>query len=118
MAINKEEKLEQWLVETDPKRRDDMFHDLTQHGLFPDETDFENTYGLYPSVEDEHFLVKLFRKREFVENRYTSIEDLATCEGRLEFEVSPVQRFVSTYLSGKTPYISALLYHGVGVDIS
>jgi hypothetical protein len=115
MATNKEEKLEQWLVETDPARRATMLKDLTLHGLFPDDIDFENTYALYPSVEDENFLVKLFHKREFAENKYDSIEDLATCEGRVEFEISPVQRFVSTYLSGKTPYTSALLYHGVGV---
>jgi hypothetical protein len=115
MATNKEEKLSQWLVETDPIRREAMLKDLTLHGLFPDDTNFENSYGLYPSIEDENFLVKLFHKREFAENKYDSIEDLATCEGRVEFEISPVQRFVSTYLSGKTPYTSALLYHGVGV---
>jgi hypothetical protein len=114
MATNKEELLEQWLVETDPSRRKLMFNELTLRGLFPDDTDFDDAYGLYPSVEDDKFLMKLFHKREFAENKYESIDDLATCEGRVEFEVSPVQRFVSTYLSGKTPYTSALLYHGVG----
>ena len=115
MATNKEELLEQWLVESDPARRQSMLKTLTLNGLFPDDIDFENTYSLYPSVEDENFLMKLFHKREFAENKYDSIEDLATCQGTVEFELSPVQRFVSTYLSGKTPYTSALLYHGVGV---
>ena len=115
MATNKEELLEQWLVEIDPARRQSMLKELTLRGLFPDDTDFEKSYGLYPSVEDENFLMKLFHKREFSENKYESIQDLATCEGSVEFEISPVQRFVSTYLSGKTPYTSALLYQGVGV---
>ena len=115
MATNKEELLEQWLLEVDPTRRQTMLKELSLRGLFPDDVDFEKSYGLYPSVEDENFLMKLFHKREFAENKYESIEDLATCEGSVEFELSPVQRFISTYLSGKTPYTSALLYHGVGV---
>jgi len=123
MATNKEELLEQWLVETDPSRRKLMFNELTLRGLFPDDTDFDDEYGLYPSVEDENFLMKLFHKREFAENKSDpitdeSINDISTCEGRIDFEISPVQRFVSTYLSGKTPYNSVLLYHGVGVGKS
>lgn len=123
MAANKENLLEKWLVESDPLKRELVFKELTLHGLFPDNTNFEKSFGLYPSVEDENFLVKLFHKREFAENKYdkydlSGIEDLAdlsTCKGSVEFELSPIQRFVSTYLSGKTPYLSALLYHGVGV---
>jgi hypothetical protein len=32
-----------------------------------------------------------------------------------EFELTPSQRFIGQFLSPKTPYMSALLYHGVGV---
>jgi hypothetical protein len=115
MATNKEELLEQWLVETDSSRRELLLKELEARNLIPDDTDYENEYGLYPDVADENFLMKLFHKREFAENKYESIEDLATCSGSVEFELSPVQRFVRNFLSGKTPYNSALLYHGVGV---
>jgi len=115
MATTNEELLQQWLVESDPKRREDVLKELDKKNLLPNDKEYEDKYALYPSVEDENFLVKLFHKREFAENKYTDIKDLATCKGTVEFEISPVQRFVSTYLSGKTPYTSALLYHGVGV---
>jgi len=115
MATNKEELLEQWLIETDTSRREMLLKELEARKLIPDDADFDNTYGLYPEIDDENFLMKLFHKREFAENKYESIEDLATCSGNVEFELSPVQRFISNFLSGKTPYYSALLYHGVGV---
>ena len=115
MATNNKEFLEQWLVESDPTRREAMFGELTSRGLFPDDIDLDEAYGLYPDIIDEHFLMKLFHKREFSENKLESLQDLATCEGKVEFELLPVQRFVSNYLSAKTPYNSALLYHGVGV---
>jgi len=115
MATNNKEFLEQWLVESDPTRRNLMFNELTSRGLFPDDMNLDDAYGLYPDIIDENFLMKLFHKREFSENKLESLQDLATCEGKVEFELLPVQRFVSNYLSAKTPYNSALLYHGVGV---
>lgn len=115
MATNKEELLEQWLLETDSSRRELLLKELESRNLIPDDIDYETEYGLYPDVDDDNFLMKLFHKREFAENKYESIEDLATCSGTVEFELSPVQRFVRNFLSGKTPYNSALLYHGVGV---
>jgi len=115
MATNKEELLEQWLIETDTSRREMLLKELEARKLIPDDADFEDTYGLYPEIDDENFLMKLFHKREFAENKYENIEDLATCSGNVEFELSPVQRFIRNFLSGKTPYYSALLYHGVGV---
>ena len=80
----------------------------------------ESRYGLYPSLDDPRFHEKLFRKLEFSENRQESMKALQKkgidlCDPSNEFELSPVQRFVSRFLSAQSPYNSALLYHGVGV---
>ena len=119
MATNKE-LLEQWLYETNRDKQDQLLESLGARNLVPkDEDDYEDLYGLYPDIDDEDFLVKLFRKREFAENKLNpfkqSSQDLVSSQGKVDFELSPIQRFVSNYLSGKTPYNSALLYHGVGV---
>ena len=80
----------------------------------------EGQFGLYPDLDDPRFHEKLFHKLEFAENKQLSITQLkekanTICSPNAEFELSPVQRFVSRYLSAQCPYQSALLYHGVGV---
>ena len=80
----------------------------------------EGQYGLYPDLDDPRFHEKLFHKLEFAENKQLSLKELkekadTICNPNAEFELSPVQRFVSRYLSAQCPYLSALLYHGVGV---
>ena len=86
-----------------------------------DFSDFvESQFGLYPDLDDPRFHEKLFHKLEFAENKQLSFKELKTksdtiCDPNAEFELSPVQRFVSRYLSAQCPYQSALLYHGVGV---
>lgn len=80
----------------------------------------EGQFGLYPDLDDPRFHEKLFHKLEFAENKQMSIAQLkekadTICNPNAEFELSPVQRFVSRYLSAQCPYQSALLYHGVGV---
>jgi hypothetical protein len=80
----------------------------------------EEQFGLYPDLDDPRFHEKLFHKLEFAENKQLSMKELKTksdqlCNPNAEFELSPVQRFVSRYLSAQCPYQSALLYHGVGV---
>ena len=115
-----DEILKKWISTSDQSDRLDQLKDLKYRGLFPENIDFDNAYGLYPDVADKDFLIKLFHKREYSENKMKalndkSFEDIASCNGSIEFQLSPVQRFVSTYLSAKTPYNSALLYHGVGV---
>ena len=94
----------------------------------------ETDTGLFPDIEDPLFTEKLFHKREFSELKQRSMKDMILeaeeeekkveekqargekIEQEIkEFEVSPVQRFVSRFLSPATPYNSALLYHGVGV---
>jgi len=127
MANTKDELFDQWLVATDPNVRERLIQEMMAKGLFPDDTDYEEEYGLYPALEDPDFIQKLFKKREFGENKTDSIKeqmeaieegDSNPCDTIVEFEVSPLQRFVKNFLSGKTPYNSALLYHGVGVGKS
>ena len=76
--------------------------------------------GFYPDYSDPNFIPKLMRKREFQESSQKSIKDALAlgedkCRSSEDFELSSVQRFVSRLLSPKTPYNSALFYHGVGV---
>ena len=116
MASTNEELLEKYKISSDPDEREELLSRMSIRDLFPsEEIDYESIYGLYPDVDDKKFLLKLFHKREFAENRITDINKLATCEGKVEFEITPVQRFVANYMSGKTPYYSALIYHGVGL---
>ena len=66
MASTKEQLMEQWIVETDPEIRENLMIEMTSKGLFPDDTDYEDIYGLYPDLEDPNFIQKLFNKRELV----------------------------------------------------
>ena len=112
--------IEKWRTETDFDRRDELLEEMKESNLFPsdDQTEWEN-YGLYPDLKDPDFLPKLIRKREFLESKQKTIkESLAEgdkCRSSEDFEINPVQRFVSRILSPRTPYNSFLLYHGVGV---
>ena len=117
-----EEILDLWMSETDFERRDQILVALKERKLFPEnETKRMETEGaLYPDVEDPLFIQKLLRKREFAENKQRSMAEILEegedlCDPNKEFEISPVQRFVSRFLSPETPYKSALLVHGVGV---
>ncbi len=128
--------LELWDLESRPEARNLIFEELQKRNLFPadglqeggngfDYKDtYEKTYGLYPDLDDPNFHTKLFAKREFLENKQKSIEEQQAeleeegtelCDVNQEFELSPVQRFISRYLSPQCPYLGALLYHGVGV---
>jgi hypothetical protein len=117
-----EEILDLWMSETDFDRRDQILAVLKERKLFPEnETNrVENEGALYPDVEDPLFIQKLLRKREFAENKQRSMAEILEegenlCDPNKEFEISPVQRFVSRFLAPETPYNSALLFHGVGV---
>lgn len=96
--------------------------------------DYEEAAGLFPDIADPLFIPKLYRKREFAELKQPSMSEMIEEAEKQEmiveekrkrgepvepeikdFEISPVQRFVSRFLSPATPYNSALLYHGVGV---
>jgi len=85
-----------------------------------DQDHWEDLAGLYPDLDDPRFIEKLMEKREFAEAKQPDIQSqidagVNPCDTEKDFELTPVQRFVSTFLSPSTPYQGALLYHGVGV---
>ena len=111
--------IERWRGEKDFAKRDELLQEMEESNLFPvdDQAAWED--GLYPDLKDPDFLPKLIRKREFLESKQKTVkESLAEgdkCRSSEDFEINPVQRFVSRILSPRTPYNSFLLYHGVGV---
>jgi hypothetical protein len=111
--------IERWRGERDFAKRDLILEEMEEANLFPvdDQADWED--GLYPDLRDPDFLPKLIKKREFLESKQKTVkESLAEgdkCRSSEDFEINPVQRFVSRVLSPRTPYNSFLLYHGVGV---
>lgn len=82
------------------------------------QTTREQEGTLYPDINDEAFLKKLLKKREFKETRQPKITDETlknnVCDVE-EFEYTSSQKFVSQFISPNTPYNGILLYHGVGV---
>lgn len=106
------------------EERDSLLDEIEQRGLYPsimkavDEWEIEG--GLYPDVGDPRFAEKIMRKQEFAENKQQSIQEqmeegVNPCDPEKEFELTPVQRFIGRFMSPQCPYLSALLYHGVGV---
>ena len=82
----------------------------------------EEAAGLYPDPQDPQFAARLFSKREFFEARAiaASVADGTTdpctnSSANAFFDLTPVQRIVSRFMSPATPYQGLLLYHGVGV---
>ena len=71
--------------------------------------------GLYPDTEDPNFIRKLVQRTEFAETLSKPLGDEDPCGGGIDFEITPVQQFVGTFLHPSTPYHGMLLYHGVGV---
>lgn len=107
----------------DLDRRGALLQQLRELDLFPRlmtaNDAWEADGGLYPDLDDPRFTEKLMMKLEFAESKQPSIQDqmdagVNPCEAA-EFELTPVQRFISRFLSPQCPYQSALLFHGVGV---
>ena len=116
--ITDPEIIELWETVTDFKQRDMILSELQRRDLFPSAglSQWEYETGAYPDVRDPEFLQKLLAKREFAESLQTTWKPRTDpCEDDSTFEVTPVQRFVANFMSPKTPYMSALLFHGVGV---
>jgi hypothetical protein len=114
--------LEAWKTETDFSKRDAIYAQLKESGVRPEEAIAadEHDGALYPDTNDAQFLNKLLRKREFAESKAAPFEilkegDPNPCETGDTFEITPVQKFISNFMSPDTPYNSALLYHGTGV---
>ena len=115
--------LERWRREKDPVLKTQLVEELIQNNIFAgkDEGSYEIEGGLYPDIDDPQLLPKLLRKLEFQESKQNAItnddikDDKERCRTTEDFEITPVQRFVQRLLSPRTPYRSALLFHGVGV---
>lgn len=114
---------EQWRREKDPARRAILWEQLEDFIGFQEENNVsEIKSGLYPDYEDINFLPKLMRKFEFLELKQDKIsqqikrkkDHYATGEDET-FELTSTQKFLSRFLNPRTPYRSALIYHGVGV---
>lgn len=108
--------------------RNELLKELKRRGLFPSEKDDSTGRGIgaYPDsgfsvdargqyvARDPLFLTKLMARQEFADSHQTTWKpQVNPCAD--EFEVTPVQRFAANFLSPKSPYMSALLFHGVGV---
>lgn len=112
------ELIQLWNTELDLNRRDEILEELERRNLFPAtfQADWERVTGAYPSLEDPIFIPKLLKHREFAESKQTTWRPQNNvCTTTDEFEITPVQRFVANFLSPRSPYMSMLLYHGVGV---
>ena len=115
-----EELLDLWDTETDTDVRNKIVNTLQKKGLFPANfiKQWEDDTGAYPETThaEMEFLQKLLAKREFAESLQDTWEpENDPCGDVTQFEVTPVQRFVANLMSPQSPYMSALLYHGVGV---
>jgi hypothetical protein len=120
-AYNTIQLLKRWDTEDSMTKRDQLFRVMQERKLFPQDemNEWENS-GLYPGTDDPHFIEKLMHKQEFAEDLQESTAEqqarnVNPCDSQEEFELTPVQRFISRFLSPQSPYVSALLYHGVGV---
>jgi hypothetical protein len=112
------ELIELWDTTVNFEERDIIVKELQRRNLFPSASlsKWEYETGAYPDTKDPEFLQKLLAKREFAESLQTTWKPRTDpCEDDNTFEVTPVQRFVANFMSPKTPYMSALLFHGVGV---
>jgi hypothetical protein len=117
-VLTNPELIELWDTTIDFDKRDKILQELQRRELFPSSglSKWEYETGAYPDIRDPEFLKKLLAKREFAESLQTTWKPRTDpCEDDSSFEVTPVQRFVSNFMSPKTPYMSALLFHGVGV---
>jgi hypothetical protein len=105
---------------TVPLHQDRIMKTMKEKGYLPNEEDMGKMFeamGAYPDTDDPNFLARLLKKTEFADTKSTFIPGESPCDGgaNADFEVTPVQRFVGNFLHPRTPYMSALLYHGVGV---
>ena len=121
-SLDNEALIAQWRTEKDNTLRDLILREMEERDLYPSEDvrRDEADGALYPDIRDPDFLNLLLRKREFIELQAEPFKMLEEgdddpCSTDLPFKITTVQQFVRNFLSPKTPYNSALLYHSVGV---
>jgi hypothetical protein len=119
-ALSDEQLLNLWRVEQNMNARNRIIKEMQTptRKLFPTNDTAKDLAdgGLYPDVEDPNFVARLLKKAEFADTAslpFDPSED--PCSSGPDFEVTPVQRFVANFMHPATPYMSMLLYHGVGV---
>ena len=77
----------------------------------------------YPDLDDPDFTIKISNNKEFLIHKIpdypiiNNVKDFDIVSNKLcgQFDKMLYQHFISQYISYRTPYKSALLYHGVGV---
>ena len=77
----------------------------------------------YPHLDDPDFTIKISNNKEFLIHKIpdypviNNVKDFDIVSTKLcgQFDKMLYQHFISQYISYRTPYKSALLYHGVGV---
>jgi len=77
----------------------------------------------YPDLDDPEFTTKISNNNEFLIHKIpdypviNNVNDFDIVSNKLcgQFDKMLYQHFISQYISYRTPYKSALLYHGVGV---
>jgi Type III restriction enzyme, res subunit len=96
--------------------RNDAIRKLNSSTIYRLAKDQEDEAGLYPDHFDPRFITHLVNKLEFADTLSKPFDpEVNPCLANEEFETSPVQRFVASFLHPQTPYRGMLLYHGVGV---
>ena len=117
-SYTNDEILRLWMDTVEFAERDRIVADLQRRKLYPASyvKQWENDTGAYPTHDDPEFLQKLLAKREFAESLQSTWRPATDpCSDTTTFEVTPVQRFAANLMSPRSPYMSALLFHGVGV---
>ena len=84
----------------------------------------KNPFELYyPDLDDPEFTTKISKNKEFLIHKISdfpvinNVKEFDEVSNKLcgKFDKMLYQHFASQYISYRTPYRSALLYHGVGV---
>jgi len=119
-TLSDDELLKLWRVEQNMGARNRIIKEMQSKDrqLFPtnDVTKDLADGSLYPDTEDPNFVARLLKKAEFADTVSLPADDSTDpCSSGPDFEVTPVQRFVANFMHPSTPYMSMLLYHGVGV---
>merc|ERR1711871_1400033 len=80
----------------------------------------DDTFSYYPDLVDINFNYKIFKKKEFYENKIDlktyNIDELSDnrCNSK-KWQSLPNQIFLKNFMSTETPYNGLLLWHGTGV---
>ena len=73
----------------------------------------------YPTHDDTNFQKKIYKKKEFYENRYKkekrTMEEICNPS---DFKLFNTQKFLKNFMSIETPYNGILIFHGTGVGKS